>query len=84
MGKMTKEELRIKVEEMTSDKVVNLLYEKGLSEGRIKGRFVKEGWKKNIARFHLNHFNSSEERCKVLMMLILSLLTEEELEGFPF
>ena len=84
MEKMTKEELRMNVEEMTSGEVVNLLYKKGLSDGRIKGRKIKEEWKKNIIRFHLNHFNSNEERCNVFMTLILSLLTEEELERFPF
>ena len=84
LSEKTKEELRMKLYEGTSGEIVNEMYKTGLSLGRIKERKIKEGWKRNIVRFRLNHFNSDEERWKVFMTLTLSLLTEEELDRFPF
>ena len=75
------ESLSRELENMTSGDLMNKMFIIGIESGRIKGKALKELWRKSIVRCHLNHFNSSEERWKVCMSLMASLLTEEEYEN---
>jgi len=82
--KRTKKELESlsrKLENVTSGEIMNETFIMGIELGRIKGKELKEFWRKSIVRCHLNHFNSSEERWKVCMSLMASVLTEEEYEN---
>ena len=75
------ESLETELANVTSGEILNKMFIIGIEDGRIKGKVVKEFWRKSIMRCHLNHFNSSEERWKVCMSLMASLLTEEEYEN---
>jgi len=82
--KRTKKELESlsrELENVTSGEIMNETFIMGIELGRIKGKELKEFWRKSIVRCHLNHFNSSEERWKVCMSLMASVLTEEEFEN---
>jgi len=75
------ESLSRELENVTSGDLMNKMFIIGIESGRIKGKELKEFWRKSIVRCHLNHFNSSEERWKVCMSLMASVLTEEEFEN---
>ena len=75
------ESLSRELENVTSGEILNKMFIIGIEDGSIKGMVVKEFWRKSIVRCHLNHFNSSEERWKVCMSLMASVLTEEEFEN---
>ena len=75
------ESLSRELENVTSGEIMNETFIMGIELGRIKGKELKEFWRKSIVRCHLNHFNSSEERWKVCMSLMASVLTEEEFEN---
>ena len=75
------ESLSRELENVTSGDLMNKMFIIGIEDGRIKGKELKEFWRKSIMRCHLNHFNSSEERWKVCMSLMASVLTEEEFEN---
>ena len=82
--KRTKKELESlsrELGDMTSSEFMNAIYVRALRDGTIKGRKVKSFWRETIMRLTLNHFNSSEERWKVCMSLMASVLTEEEYEN---
>jgi len=75
------ESLSRELENVTSGDLMNKMFIIGIESGRIKGKELKKFWRKSIVRCHLNHFNSSEERWKVCMSLMASVLTEEEFEN---
>ena len=75
------ESLSRELENVTSGEIMNETFIMGIELGRIKGKELKKFWRKSIVRCHLNHFNSSEERWKVCMSLMASVLTEEEFEN---
>ena len=75
------ESLSRELENVTIGDLMNKMFIIGIESGRIKGKELKEFWRKSIVRCHLNHFNSSEERWKVCMSLMASVLTEEEYEN---
>ena len=75
------ESLETELANVTSGDLMNKMFIIGIESGRIKGKELKEFWRKSIVRCHLNHFNSSEERWKVCMSLMASVLTEEEFEN---
>ena len=75
------ESLETELANVTSGEIMNETFIMGIELGRIKGKELKEFWRKSIVRCHLNHFNSSEERWKVCMSLMASVLTEEEFEN---
>ncbi len=75
------ESLETELENVTSGEIMNKIFIMGIELGRIEGKKLKEFWRKSIVRCHLNHFNSSEERWKVCMSLMASVLTEEEFEN---
>ena len=75
------ESLETELVNVTSGEIMNKIFIMGIELGRIKGKELKEFWRKSIVRCHLNHFNSSEERWKVCMSLMASVLTEEEFEN---
>ena len=75
------ESLSRELENVTIGDLMNKMFIIGIEDGSIKGKELKEFWRKSIVRCHLNHFNSSEERWKVCMSLMASVLTEEEFEN---
>ena len=75
------ESLETELVNVTSGEIMNKIFIMGIELGRIEGKKLKEFWRKSIVRCHLNHFNSSEERWKVCMSLMASVLTEEEFEN---
>ena len=82
--KRTKKELESlsrEPENVTIGDLMNKMFIIGIEDGRIKGKELKEFWRKSIVRCHLNHFNSSEERWKFCRSLMSSILTEEEYEN---
>ena len=85
--KRTKKELESlsrEPENVTIGDLMNKMFIIGIEDGRIKGKELKEFWRKSIMRCHLNHFNSSEERWEFCRSLMSSVLTEEEYDNIHF